>query len=78
MIQIKFTASGANSMIGSFARGDIARLSDTFARHLVEEARVAEYLTPTAATTETTAGPRVDAKKPRKIIRRKAPDTLAP
>ncbi len=74
MIQIKFTASGANSMIGSFARGDIARLSDTFARHLVEEARVAEYLNaPPAATTETTAGPGVDAKKPRKIIRRKAP-----
>ena len=53
MIQIKFTASGANSVIGCFARGDIARLSDTFARHLVEEARVAEYVMPIAVDAET-------------------------
>ncbi len=61
MIQIKFTASGANSVIGCFARGDIARLSDTFARHLVEEARVAEYVVPAA----------VNPQKPPKTTRRK-------
>jgi hypothetical protein len=53
-------------MLGGFARGDIARVSEAFARHLVEEARVAEYLAaPTAATA-------VNPEKPAKTTRRKA------
>jgi hypothetical protein len=63
MIQIRFKASGANSMLGSFASGDIARVSETFARHLVEEARVAEYI---VATTASAANPEKPAKAPRR------------
>lgn len=64
MVQIKFRTSGANSMLGGFASGDIARVSEAFARHLVEEARVAEYLAVPAAE--------VNAAKPAKTTRRKA------
>jgi hypothetical protein len=44
MIQIRFKASGANSVIGGFSSGDLARVSEAFAKHLVEEACVAEYV----------------------------------
>ena len=44
MVQVRFIWQGANSLIGGFASGDLARVSDAFARHLVEEARVAEYV----------------------------------
>ena len=44
MIKIRFTAQGANSVIGSFSSGDVANVGESFARHLVDEARVAEYL----------------------------------
>ena len=44
MVQIRFIRQGANSLIGGFSSGDLARVSDAFARHLVEEARVAEYV----------------------------------
>lgn len=64
MIQIKFKVSGANSMLGGFSSGDIARVSEAFARHLVEEARVADYLVAPAAA--------VNAEKPAKTTRRKA------
>ncbi len=43
MKQIEFIASGANTMIGGFATGDIARVADDLAKHLVEEAGVAKY-----------------------------------
>ena len=43
MVQIRFIRQGANSLIGGFSSGDLARVSDALARHLVEEARVAEY-----------------------------------
>lgn len=42
-VRIKFKAQGANSVIGGFSSGDIARVDAEFARHLVEEAKVAEY-----------------------------------
>lgn len=42
-VQIRFTANGANSLIGGFVFGGIARVDAEFARHLVEEAKVAEY-----------------------------------
>jgi hypothetical protein len=44
MIQIRFKASGANSVIGGFSSGDLARVSEAFAKHLVEEAGVADYV----------------------------------
>lgn len=44
MKRIKFTAQGANSVLGGFQSGDIARVDDAFAAHLVNEARVAVYL----------------------------------
>ena len=44
MVQIRFIRQGANSLIGGFSSGDLARVSDDFARHLVEVARVAEYV----------------------------------
>ena len=43
-VSIKFKAQGSNSVIGGFSSGDVARVNSDFARHLVEEARVAEYL----------------------------------
>lgn len=46
MVQIRFIRQGANSLIGGFSSGDLARVSEAFARHLVEEARVAEYAQP--------------------------------
>ena len=44
MVQIRFIRQGANSLIGGFSSGDLARVSEDFARHLVEDARVAEYV----------------------------------
>lgn len=44
MIQIRFIAQGSNSLIGGFSSGDLARVGESLARHLVEEARVAEYV----------------------------------
>ena len=44
MVQIRFIRQGANSLIGGFSSADLARVSEDFARHLVEEARVAEYV----------------------------------
>lgn len=44
MVKIKFVCQGANSVIGAFAFGDIAVVSEVFARHLVQEARVADYV----------------------------------
>jgi hypothetical protein len=46
MVQIKFIRQGSNSMLGSFSSGDTARVYDALAAHLVNEARVAEYLQP--------------------------------
>lgn len=41
---IRFIAQGSNSAFGSFAHGDLMRCSSDLARHLVEEAKVAEYV----------------------------------
>lgn len=61
MPMIRFKAHGANSQLGSFSSGDRVRVSEAFARHLVEEARVAEYVMPAA----------VNPQKPPKTTRRK-------
>jgi hypothetical protein len=63
MKKIKFTALGSSSAIGSFSPGDTARLSDDLARHLVEEARCAEYVFEAAKPAE---APQEEAPKRRK------------
>lgn len=45
---VKFKTSGSNSAFGGFSPGDVLRCGDDMARHLVEEARVAEYVTQNA------------------------------
>lgn len=50
MTPVKFTTFGASSAIGGFGPGDVARVSDALARHLVEEIKVARYVeVPSAA-----------------------------
>ena len=44
MVKIKFTAQGANALVGGFGPGDMANVSEALAQHLVEEARVARYV----------------------------------
>lgn len=63
MVQIKFTATGANSQLGSFSSGDIVRVSETFARHLVEEARVATYIITAPALAESASAPKPPRRK---------------
>ena len=66
MKRIKFTAQGANSVLGGFQSGDIARVSDAFAAHLVNEARVAVYLdaaSPSKEQAEVAAEPKKSRRK---------------
>ncbi len=51
-VAIKFIKSGANSVVGGFSTGDIARVDAAFAKHLVEGAGVAKYLGANEATKE--------------------------
>lgn len=44
MVKIKFIAQGSNTAIGGFSSGDIANVGEALAKHLVEEARVAQYV----------------------------------
>lgn len=44
MKQVKFTANGCCTWLGNFAAGDVARVSDEAAAHLVNEARCAVYV----------------------------------
>lgn len=44
MKRIKFTKYGSTNVLGNFEPGTIARCDDAFAKHLVEELRVATYL----------------------------------
>lgn len=59
MIMIKFTAQGANSAVGGFNHGDIMRIGDALAKHLVEDAKVAVYVesTPLSEDEKTVAKP---------------------
>ena len=43
-VQIKFTAHGCIAVTGNFAPGDLLRTSADVARHLVKEAKCAEYV----------------------------------
>jgi hypothetical protein len=49
-VKIKFKAQGSCSALGNFAPGGTVRVSAALARHLVEEARCAEYDGPAEAT----------------------------
>lgn len=46
MVKIKFIRQGSNTMLGSFSSGDVARVSEALAKHLVDEALVAVYAEP--------------------------------
>lgn len=61
MVLIRFIKQGANSMLGGFSSGDTARVGEDFARHLVEEAQVAEYVT----TSHKDEAPQVEPAKKR-------------
>lgn len=58
MVQVRFKAQGANSLLGGFSAGDVARVGADFARHLVEEAKVADYVNPSAASQPATEEPK--------------------
>ena len=58
MVQVRFKAQGANSLLGGFSSGDVARVNAEFARHLVEEAKVADYVNPSAAIQLATEEPK--------------------
>lgn len=63
-VEIKFTAQGHSHIVGNFAPGDLLRCAPEVAKHLVEEAKAAEYTAPAAhqAGAEAPAQP---ATKPR-------------
>lgn len=44
MVKIKFIAQGSNTMLGGFSNGDTANVGEALARHLVDEAKVAQYV----------------------------------
>lgn len=48
--QVRFIATGCNTVTGNFATGDIARVDDRLAEHLVADAKVATYVTPLPKT----------------------------
>jgi hypothetical protein len=64
---IKFKASGHSHALGNFAAGDIARgIPEALAKHLVEEANAADYLTPVKPSTPPAATDEAPAKRTRK------------
>lgn len=63
MKQIRFIAFGANSAIGSFAPGDVMRCGADLARHMVEEAKCAEYATASAPEQQQEEAPRRGRKR---------------
>lgn len=67
MIQIKFIRQGSNSMLGGFSSGDTARVSEALAAHLVNEAKVAEYVQakPAAPAAEEQPAPAAEDKPSR-------------
>ena len=68
-MRIRFTRQGSNSAFGGFKAGDIFVCGDALGRHLVEEAKVAEYLplpAPASAGNEPATTPRAPATAPGK------------
>lgn len=63
MPKIRFIAQGANSMIGGFTTGDVAVVGDAVAKHLVDEARVAEYVKAPEAAAAASQKPKKKAKQ---------------
>ena len=43
-VQIKFIVGGASSSVGGFSAGDTLRCHAEMAKHLVEDAKCAEYV----------------------------------
>jgi len=46
MIKVKITRTAISPVHGNMSPGDILTVSEAFAKHLVEDAQCAEYLTP--------------------------------
>jgi hypothetical protein len=67
MPRIKFTTTGANSLIGGFTQGDMLTCGDALAQHLVESAHCAEYLQqPVSQAASVPAADATTNSKPRK------------
>jgi hypothetical protein len=43
-VRVKFLVAGANSLVGGYCAGDVARVSAAFGKHLVEEVGCATYI----------------------------------
>lgn len=57
MRRIKFTTYGGSPVVGGFSPGTVATVTDDMARHLVKDARCAEYIDhPAVAAAEPPAG----------------------
>lgn len=67
--QIRFTTTGCNTLIGNFSAGDIARVDGALASHLVDEARVALYASPSETAPATSATDESATSEP---VRRKS------
>jgi hypothetical protein len=63
MIKVKFLTFGANSAFGSFGPGDVMSCPSDLAKHLVEEAKVAEYTDTPQATNEDAPQPTAPSRK---------------
>lgn len=64
---VKFKASGHSHALGNFAAGDIARgIPEALARHLVEEAKAADYLKPVKSPAQAEPEEQAKAKRTRK------------
>jgi hypothetical protein len=46
LVQVKIKGSIVTSQYGALSGGDILRTSPAFAKHLIEECKVAEYIAP--------------------------------
>ena len=86
MLEIEFTCTGSSAIFGNFATGDRLRCSAAHARHFVEQAHCARYVTVAApAPAEVSAPASVPvaavAAKPQAARRRAAaaaPETPPP
>lgn len=79
-VQIKFTAHGCSAVTGNFAPGDLLRTSADVARHLVKDAKCAEYVTAQSAQAEgaDSAGKAITTKRAKSKPADKADEGTAP
>lgn len=68
--QIRFKANGCCSAIGNFEPGDVARIDDALAAHLVDEAKVADYVATPKTADQPEPAPRVEPRAKLKVKRK--------